>query len=171
MDPNPRTATLLTRQLPQPTLPASTVVPVSQPADPVPQWEYTEPEYSDELEESDEEGPLEVAPSDAPTKGEVQAVLEILRDALRNFGGGQQSRNHPAEKTRFSIFAKGKLAAGQPQPLAFPIDPGVADRAADISIKKSRPSGAELHILQDEQAAVVSNTPIPEDVWDLLLLE
>ena len=30
MDPNPRTATLRARQLPQPTLPAPTVVPVSQ---------------------------------------------------------------------------------------------------------------------------------------------
>ena len=169
MDPNPRTATLRTRQLPQPTLPAPTVVPVSQPADPVPQWEYTEPDYSDELEESDEEGSLEVAPSDAPTKGEVQAVLEILRDAL----GISVTATEPKpseEKARFSIFTKGKLAAGQPQPLAFPIDPGVADRAADISIKKSRPLGAELHILQDDQAAVVSNTPVPEDVWDRLLL-
>ena len=169
MDPNSRTATLRTRQLPQPTLPAPTVVPGSQPADPVPQWEYTEPDYSDELEESDEEEPLEVAPSDAPTKGEVQAILKILRDAL----GISVTATEPKpseEKAHFSIFTKGKLAAGQPQPLAFPIDPGVADRAADISIKKSRPLGAELHILQDDQAAVVSNTPVPEDVWDRLLL-
>ena len=169
MDPNPRTAALHTRQLSQP-LPAPTVVPVSQEtADPGPQWEYTEPDYSDDWQESDGEEPLEVAPSDAPTKGEVQTVLEILRDAL-GISVAVTEPKPPAEKTRFSIFAKGKLAAEQPQPLAFPIDPGVADRATDISIKKSRPSGAELHILQDEQAAVVSNTPIPEDVWDRLLL-
>ena len=160
MDPNPRTATLHTRQLPQPTLPAPTVV---QPTDPVPQWEYTEPDYSDELQESDEEGPLEVAPSDAPTKGEVQAVLEILRDAL----GISVTATEPKpseEKVRFSIFTKGKLAAVQPQPLAFPIDPGVADRAADISIKKSRPLGAELHILQDDLLQIFFQASLDQGV-------
>ena len=102
-------------------------------------------------------------------KGKFRPVLEILRDAL----GISVTATEPKpseEKARFSIFTKGKLAAGQPQPLDFPIDPGVADRATDISIKKSRPLGAELHIPQDDQAAVVSNTPIPEDVWDRLLL-
>ena len=53
--------------------------------------------------------------------------------------------------------------------LVFPIDPAVSKRAATISLKKSKPIGAELKILQNDHAAVVSNTPIPDNVWDQLL--
>ena len=44
--------------------------------------------------------------------------------------------------------------------LVFPIDPAVSKRAATISLKKSKPLGAELKILQNDHAAVV---------WDRLL--
>ena len=88
----------------------------------MPRWEYTEPDYSDDWEESDDEGSLEVAPSDAPTKGEVQTVLEILRDAL----GISVAATEPKpseEKARFSIFTKGQLAAGQPTAPSLPYRP------------------------------------------------
>ena len=46
----------------------------------------------------------------------------------------------------------------------------MSKRAAAVTLKKSKPLGAELRILHNDHAAVVSNTPVPDDVWDRLLV-
>ena len=141
----------------QPALPP----PPAQSTD-LPRWEYEEQDYDDSDQESDEE-PLQAASSDAPTKGEIQSLLGILKDTLGIAVTTPEAEPAPDAGTVFSDDVAPDSS------LVFPIDPAVSKRAATISLKKSKPLGAELKILQNDHAAVVSNTPIPDDVWDRLL--